>query len=198
MLFKRRERLAGLSNRIGMIFSRIPLSPNQWTLLTLLPASLAAFFIVKENFIMASLFTAFAGFFDMVDGSVARFSGKETKKGAYLDTVVDRYVEGVVILALLFASLPQIIFPAYAWLFLYFLGGMMTTYAKAAAKETGLAPEGISGGILERAERLLLLLSGLLLAELGKIYLVYMLMLGAILANISAFQRIRAALKQSR
>ena len=73
----------------------------------------------------------------MVDGAVARVTKTASKFGAYLDTIVDRYVEAIIAFGLLFAALPGFYIPAYAWIFLYLFGGMMTTYAKAAAKEGG-------------------------------------------------------------
>jgi phosphatidylglycerophosphate synthase len=101
---------------------------------------------------------------DIIDGAVARYSNQVSKKGAYLDTIVDRYVEFLIILGLLLAHLPHVILPSDVWILIFLFGAMMTTYVKAAAAEKGLSSI-VKGGVLERAERLLLIFVGLLLAS---------------------------------
>jgi archaetidylinositol phosphate synthase len=130
-----------------------------------------------------------SAFLDMVDGAVARVMGKVTKFGAYLDTLMDRYVEALIVLGLLFVGLPDFFLPSAAWLFIYSMGGMLTTYAKSAAKEKELVEKEIKGGLLERAERLIILFVGILLAIVDKSYLTYVIVALAVLANVSALQR---------
>ena len=192
-LYKGRGRFQGLSVKIGIAFARLRLSPNQWTLLSLIPILIALYFLIREQFLWAALFFIISSFLDLVDGSVARVTGQVTKLGAYLDTIVDRYVEGIIIFGLLFASLPNWIFPVQAWIFLYFFGSLMTTYAKAAAREKDLVEKELKGGLLERAERLIILFIGILLASYGRIYLTWVLVILAVLTNISALQRIYMA-----
>ncbi len=198
MLFKRREKFNSLSVKVGIIFSKLPLTPNQWTLLAFAPAIISAYFLIKEDFLLSALFFLLSGFIDLVDGSVARVTGRVTKLGAYLDTIADRYVEGIIIFALLFVSLPSVYFPIYVWLYVYLFGSMLTTYAKAAAKEKDLVDEEIKGGIMERAERLLILVLGIILAAYDKSFLSYIIVLLAVLANISALQRIYYSTRKSK
>jgi phosphatidylglycerophosphate synthase len=195
--YKNRQMFEDISVKIGVVFSKLGLSPNQWTMLSIIPAFVALYFLVNSQFLLAAVFFIFSGFLDMVDGAVARVMGKVTKLGAYLDTMMDRYVEALIILGLLFVSLPEFIIPASAWLFLYFMGSMLTTYAKSAAKEKEIVDKELKGGILERAERLLILFVGILLAILDKTYLTYVLVLLAILTNVSAIQRAYIAKKGS-
>ncbi len=195
--YKRRERFSKLSIRVGMVFSKAGLSPNQWTLLTIIPTFIALYFLVERQFLLAAFFFLVSAFFDLVDGSVARVMGKVSKLGAYLDTVMDRYVEAIIIFGLLFANLPGYYFPIYAWLFLYLLGSFMTTYAKSAAKEKELLESELKGGLLERAERLIILFIGILLAHFNTLYLTYIIVILAILTNLTALQRMRIAAKMS-
>ncbi len=196
-LYKNRERFGSLSTKIGKIFSKIPLTPNQWTIFSLVPAIIAVYFLSQQNFLIAGSLFIFASFLDMVDGAVARVTKTASKFGAYLDTVVDRYVEAIIVFGLLFVGLPEFYIPAYAWIFLYLFGGMMTTYAKAAAKEKEIIPEGkeLKGGILERSERLIILFVGIIAAAFNPVYLTYVIVLLAVLTNISALQRIWIAKK---
>jgi len=196
VLYKRRDKFANFSVKVGLAFSKLPLSPNQWTCLSLVPVLFALYFLVNGQFLYAAGLFLLSAFLDLVDGSVARVTGTVSKKGAYLDTVVDRYVEGIIVLGLLFASLPDFFLPIQAWLFLYFFGAMMTTYVKAAAKEKELTEKEIKGGFLERAERLLILFIGILVASLDPFYLSYTIVVLAVLSNITALQRIWEAVKE--
>ncbi|MBU0662278.1 CDP-alcohol phosphatidyltransferase family protein [Candidatus Micrarchaeota archaeon] len=198
MLYGQRERFEKYSIKVGLLFSRAGISPNAWTLMSLIPAFIAFYFLLSspsQNFILAALFLLIAGFLDLVDGSVARVTGRVTKFGAYLDTIVDRIIEATLAFGLLLAALPEFMLPAYAWIFLYFCGSTLTTYAKSAAKEKGLVERELRGGILERAERLVLLFTGILLAAFNPLWLVYVLVLLAIFTNITALQRIYSASK---
>jgi len=196
--YKSRHHFANLSLKIGTIFSRFGLSPNQWTMVSIIPALIALYYLINSEFLLAALFFLLSAFLDLVDGSVARVMGKVTKRGAYLDTVVDRYVEALIVLGLVFIALPDFYIPAAAWIFIYFLGSMMTTYVKSAAKEKELVEKEIKGGILERAERLVILFIGILLAILDRSYLTYTIALLAVLANISALQRIGIAVRDEK
>jgi len=197
VLAKRRHRFANFSVKVGLAFSKLPLSANQWTLLSLVPMFFALYFLVSQQFLLAAGLFLLSAFMDLIDGSVARVTGTVSKKGAYLDTVVDRYVEGIIILGLLFAGLPDFYLPVTAWLFVYFFGAMMTTYVKAAAKEKELTEKELRGGFLERAERLLILFIGILVASLDTFYLTYTIVVLAVLSNITVLQRIYSAVKQN-
>jgi archaetidylinositol phosphate synthase len=197
-LYKRRDRFAKFSVKVGIVFSKIPLSANQWTGLSLVPVFVALYYLINEQFLLAAGLFIISAFMDLIDGSVARVTGTASKKGAYLDTVVDRYVEGIIILGLLFANLPDFFFPIQAWIFLFFFGGMMTTYVKAAAKEKELTEKEIKGGFLERAERLLILFIGILLAAIDPFYLTYTIVVLAVLSNMTVLQRMSIAIGNAR
>ena len=189
-LYSHREKFEKVSIMVGRIFAKLRLTPNQWTFLSLLPAVIAAYFLFLESFLYAAIFFAVASFIDLIDGSVARVTGRVTKFGAYLDTVVDRYIEGLILFGLLFATLPAFYIPHHVWIFIVLFGGMMTTYVKAAAKEKNLIQDKeLKGGLLQRTERLIILFIGLLLATFDPLYLTYILVILAVLTNLSACQR---------
>ena len=71
-------------------------------------AVIAVFFLVKQEFLVSATFFLISSFLDIVDGGVAKVTGRVSKLGAYLDTVIDRYIEGSIILGLLFLPLPAI------------------------------------------------------------------------------------------
>ncbi len=84
-----------------------------------------------------------------------------------------------------------------AWLYLYFFGSIMTTYVKAAAKEKEIIGQGneLKGGLLERADRMILLFIGILAAVYDPLFLSGMVILLAVLSNVSALQRMWKARK---
>jgi phosphatidylglycerophosphate synthase len=196
MMYKKRERFSGLSGYIGSFFSRFGIQPNHWSLMVLISAVIAAYLIAQAQFIIGGFFVLLSGFLDIVDGAVARATGKVSKEGAYIDTIVDRYSEFIIILPLFLLSLPPVGFSTNIWIALFLFGSMVTTYAKAAAREKELVQKELRGGILERAERVSLLTLGLWFAAVNPFYLSAILVALAVLSNISALQRISAALKQ--
>jgi len=186
--------LTGFRKTIGEVFSKLGLSPNQWTALSLVVAVIAAFFIASSQFVLGAVLIIVSGFIDLIDGAVARHTGRVTKGGAYIDTVADRYAEFLYIIPLTFIAMPAVFLPFRTWLMAYLAGSMITTYAKSAAKEKELEIEEIRGGIVERAERISLYVIGLFLASIDLTYLSYMVMLLAVLVNISALQRVKKTL----
>jgi phosphatidylglycerophosphate synthase len=205
MLEEKREKFKKVSNWAGNIFSKIGLTPNQYTLISLVFVILSFIFLIKHpnavksgdermfiniNFALALIFFLIATILDFIDGAVAKFLQKETKKGAYLDTICDRYVEGIILLGFLFLPLPNVLLPAKIWIFLAFFGSLMTTYSKAAAKEKELTQIEIKKGLLGRAERIILISLSLLLGIFNFSWIIYPVLILAILSNITALQRI--------
>ncbi len=195
MLDKKREIFNPLEKAVGKIFSSFGLEPNHYTFLSLFFALVTFYFLYKKEVIFAILFFIIASFLDFVDGAVARYKNLATKFGAYFDTIVDRFVEGIFLLGLLFLPLPNILLPSYFWIFLILFGSLMTTYAKAAAKEKELIHEELKGGLLARGERIILIMIALLVGFYSPNMAVYFLIIIAFLTNFTAYQRIYFAYK---
>jgi phosphatidylglycerophosphate synthase len=199
-----RHKFEGLSKAIGKAFRMTGLPANTITIASIVPAVASAYFITQADFVLAAALFMVCAVLDMADGAVARATGKVTNFGAYLDTMTDRYVESFVMFGLLFLALsggmpeiPMLPLPAAAWVFLLLFGALMTSYSKAAAKEKELVRIEIKGGLIERAERLLILFTGILLAAVNPLYLTYAVALLAILANFTALQRAWIAKKSA-
>lgn len=190
MLEEKRYKFKKISNWTGDIFSKLGLTPNQYTLLSLVFVSAAFYFLLSEKLAWALIFFLIASFLDFIDGAVARSLQKETKKGAYLDTICDRYVEGIILLGFLFLPLSDFFLPAKVWIFLAFFGSLMTTYAKAAAREKELTEQELKKGLLGRAERTILIIGAMFLGIFNFPWTIYPLIALAILSNFTAFQRI--------
>ncbi len=104
-----------------------------------------------------------AGFFDLVDGVVARHQGDSTPFGAFLDATMDRFVDMVVLLGIMAhyaasSDVPMVVVVGIVWVM-----SVMTSYAKARAE---LVMPSFGGGLLERGERVGILAAGAILGFL--------------------------------
>ncbi|VVC04051.1 Archaetidylinositol phosphate synthase [Candidatus Burarchaeum australiense] len=191
-----------VSIRIGIAFSRIPLSPNAWTVLSVLPALVGFVMLVQHEMGSAIALFALSALMDAIDGGVARVTGRVTNLGAYLDGIADRIVEALLLFGLLFYGVQDWLLPGYAWVALVlFAGTMMTSYARAYADHRkALSEEDVKRmpGILERAERLVLIFAGMAAGlAYGPIYLTYALAAAGALACVTVVQRVLFVVKES-
>jgi len=126
------------------------ISPNTISLLGFLVAILASLLIYYHFIIVAVLSILLSGFLDSIDGIVARKAGLESKFGAFLDSVLDRYSDAVIIFSMVVSNLCS------AWIGLFaIIGFLMMSYMRARGEALGASSAG--AGIMERAERLLAL-----------------------------------------
>lgn len=200
MLDTKRHWFKDVEKIAGRIFGVLPLTPNQYTYLSGIAALIGLYFMMQQNLTWAVIMFFIAAGLDFVDGAVARVKNMSSKVGAYLDTIFDRYVEGIIFLGMLFLPMPTILIPGYAWIFLCIFGSVVTTYAKAAAKEKDLVNQELKGGILSRGERLILIFIAFILAITypDLVYMTYVIILIAVLANITAIQRIYSAISTNK
>ena len=183
-----------LQERIGALFVVIPLTPNQWTLLSLFVAAIAAVMIASDNLLFGLMLFAVSALFDFVDGAVARARGEVTELGGFIDGVADRFVEALFLFSFMFYPLPQLFVDSRIWLaVLIFIGTCMPSFVRAYADHKGVLSREKAlalGGICERSERLLLLIIGL---AVGLIYsmdlFVYSIILTSFLSFITVLQR---------
>ena len=197
MLYKRRKHFDSLGKKIGAAFSKLPMSPNQWTCLSLILTLVTLYFFTSHNFIPAAFVFALTAFIDMIDGSVARAAKKVTKFGGYLDSVSDRVIEFLIILGFFSINYPIFILPSSLWLLFLFFGAFMSTYARAAAFEKQVYKD-LRGGLLEHTDRLLAYLLVIAVSAFSFVYASYLIALVSILSNISALQRFIKVVKNNR
>ena len=91
-----RAKVRGLAEPIGLAFARVGFSPNALTVIGFLIACVAAIAAGAQLWFLAGVLVIFGGIFDMFDGMVARATGKASKAGAFLVSVLDRRRQGVV------------------------------------------------------------------------------------------------------
>lgn len=194
-MLKESKTSRGIQGKIGSVLAVIPLSPNQWTVLALLVALIAAGAIISQNLYLGLILFVIAGLLDAVDGAVARARNEATKFGAFLDGVSDRLMEFFFLFAFLFYPLPAIYLDAKIWIAaLIFFGTCMPAYVRAYAGFNGVISQEKAkamGGIFERSERVLLLAFGLAAGILVSMdYFVYAIIFATALSFLTLFQRI--------
>ncbi len=153
MLNNLREILRPALEKMGKGFASTGLSPNFWTVVGLVFALISALVYglgnqIEYGLILGGVLLLVSGFFDMVDGQVARVTGKTSKKGGYLDSMFDKIAEVAIFLGILVGG--------YAEPYLVFLAitmSLLVSYARAKSDAINVKLQGV--GIGERAERLL-------------------------------------------
>jgi len=196
MLAEKRRSFKKLEQFIGNLFYKF-LTPNQYSYLAIFVSLIGFKFLIELKLKIALILLAVASFLDFIDGAVARKTESASKKGAYLDTILDRYVEGIILLGFLFIPMPQILFPSYIWIFLALFGSLMTTYAKAAGKEKGILGTELKKGLIGRGERMILENLAIFLGIFNLQYTICLIIVLAILSNITAIQRIYIVLNKN-
>lgn len=189
-----------ISRKIGLFFSRIPINPNVWTILSIIPGILGFFALVYQQMFLGFILFFISGFFDAIDGGVARVTKKVTKLGGYLDGIIDRIIEGLLLIGLLLFGLPGLVLfgyttPAYLWISLQlFVGSVLVSFARAYADHKKIITDkkvlNKMPGILERTERLFLIGAGMLLYYLQPVYTTYVIFIAVILSVITFLQRV--------
>ena len=175
-----RESLRPALEKVGKGFAATGLSPNFWTVVGLIIALASAVVYgmgMEFGLIIGGILLLVSGFFDMVDGQVARVTGKTSKKGEYLDSMFDKISEVAIFLGILVGG--------YAEPYLVLLAitlSLLVSYARAKSDLINIKLQGI--GIGERAERLLVI------AIIGIIgFMDYAVIIVIIIAGITLIQR---------
>jgi len=96
----------------------------------------------------------FAGFFDILDGRLAREGKMETPYGALYDSVLDRYSELVMFLGICYFLVAHHYFLASLFGFIALIGSMMVSYIRARSEGIGVE---CKGGLMQRPERIVII-----------------------------------------
>ncbi len=133
--------------------------PDWLTVVGTCVASAAGLAFAEGAFVLGGALLLAGGFFDLVDGVVARHFGTTSDFGGFLDSCLDRVVDILVVLGL-FAHAIRADESAMAGACAALLvGSVLTSYARARAE---LVIDHLPGGLLERGERIGLLALGAL------------------------------------
>jgi len=153
--------IARVVEPFGRGLARLGVSPNVLTTLGLALTAAAALSVASGRPMLAGGLLLLGGAMDTFDGAVARASGRSTPFGGFYDSVSDRISDGLILAGIAWYVIdrPRLLLVTLAAL----VAAQVTSYVRARAESIDLECE---VGILERAERALLLIVGLLVAPL--------------------------------
>lgn len=196
-----RASVSRVTDPIGAWLVRLGLTPNAMTLIGTAAAVAASLWFFPRGELLAGTFAVWGfAMFDLLDGAMARARGHSSTFGAVLDSTCDRIADGALLCGVAWwcfqvdgnaplggATLACLVF------------GLVTSYIKARAEASGLSAD---GGIIERAERLIITLVGTGLEGFGVPFAVDIAIWGlAALSVITVVQRViavrRSAIEQS-
>src|SRR4051812_13375726 len=193
-----RASVSRVTDPIGQALVRAGLTPNAMTVLGTAGAVVCALAFFPNGYLLWGTFTVWGfAMLDLLDGAMARARGYGTPFGAVLDATCDRLVDGA-----LFAAIAYWCFvgdnnhPPGAPALICLVLAQVISYVKARAEASGLEAD---GGLIERAERLIISLVGTGLHGLGVPLTVDIsLWLLAVLSVVTLIQRSVAVAKAAR
>jgi CDP-diacylglycerol---glycerol-3-phosphate 3-phosphatidyltransferase len=176
-----------IARKVAQVFVKTPITPNMLTLFGLVLNAGVAALLITDHKVAGGFMLIFAGLFDMLDGALARVADKTSTFGAFLDSVVDRYSEAIVLLGLLLYyylhGSPNTIVEVVL-IYVILVGSMMISYTRARAGALNIHNE---VGIMARPERIILLAIGLVFQTVLLLPILWIMAVGT---QITAIQRV--------
>jgi CDP-diacylglycerol--glycerol-3-phosphate 3-phosphatidyltransferase len=213
-----RARVRGAATPIAAGFGRLGLTPNHLTLIGFGVAIVAAVAAAQQAWLAAGLLVIFGGAFDLLDGALARATGRASKLGAFMDSVFDRAGEGVVFVGVAAGCAAAGFAAGTVLTAASMAAAFMVSYVRAKSESLGYTPGSrmASIGLAPREVRIIILTVGLVLAGLnggvafvddsrlglsdvwflGRPVLAASLALIVILATVTTIQRIVHVIRQ--
>ena len=177
-----------MTGGLSRFVARTGITPNTVTWIGFMITLGAAYLVSSGALLAGGLVFLFASFFDMLDGAVARATGKITKFGGILDATLDRLSEAAIFIGILAYYAPNgEVFPV-ALAGLTLAGSQVVSYLRARSEATGL--EG-KDGIFTRPERVIVLALGLITD-----WLIPALVIICVLSFVTVAQRLSSAYRQ--
>ncbi len=183
-----RPHVAGILRPFTSAAMKIGLTPNILSVLSLVVAGLAGIAFYLENILLGVVMVALNAFLDALDGALARALSAQSLRGDFLDHAIDRYADIFIITGIFAGGIAP-------WQFgvLALTGVLMSSYLGTQAQAVGVGR--YYGGVLGRADRLLLiLLAGILdivipSGVFGFPYLAWLLLVLGVAGHFTALQR---------
>lgn len=170
---------------LGIMLRKTGLSPDHFTILGLIVAAIAGVVIGSGHLFIGLILVILAALPDLLDGALAKASNTTSQRGAFFDSVIDRVSDAFFFggVAWYFASHPGhlSLLP-----FAIMAVSSVISYMRAKAESLGLEAK---GGVMERAERIVLLCIGLLIGHWNKTVFKWTLWLMLALTVVTAVQR---------
>ncbi|MFM8775380.1 MAG: CDP-alcohol phosphatidyltransferase family protein [Actinomycetota bacterium] len=167
---------------VGEQLRRTRISPDHLTLVGVVVACAAAVAIGVGALRLGLLLVVLAALPDLFDGALAKASNQTSQRGAFFDSTIDRVTDAILLGGVAWFLAYQRGAYASILVFAVMAVSSLISYQRAKAESLGLTAK---GGLMERAERIILLCVGLLFDAL----LFWAMVLMLVLVTITAIQR---------
>ena len=155
----------------------------------------AVIFVPSGHFLLASISIGLLSLSDLLDGTIARLTGSDSRWGAFLDSTLDRVVDAAVLISIAayFLRTTPIETKAIVATVIALVMGQMTSYIRAKAESLEVQ---CKVGLAERAERTLVVWIALLISGIGWFCLPMAMYLLAVITTFTVIQRVVHVRKQ--
>jgi archaetidylinositol phosphate synthase len=188
LLTKLKARIQQLLSNEARLAHRLDLTPNTLSYLGMVFALLSAIAYWRSSsstplLVIAALLLLLSGFCDALDGVLARLYGEVTVFGGFIDSLLDRYADAIVLGGIILGGFSDV-----SWGTATIIGTLLVSYARARAEAAGVKMESI--GLAERPERIIVLAFASLLTLAWFPALKWSVILLAVLTNFTVLQRV--------
>jgi len=179
---------------IARLLSKTSITPSAITWSGFLLAVGAAALIITGHLLAAGFVVLIAGFFDMLDGALARRTNQTTRFGAVLDSTLDRLSEGVLLLGILVLYAEEQSITGILLVSVALIGSLLVSYIRARAEALGLECQ---VGLFTRPERIFVLALGILLSQVNYTLIIALAII-VVFSFFTAGQRLLYVWKQTK
>lgn len=176
------------------VLAKTPIAPNTVTWFGFLVTVGAAALIITGHSFAAGFVVLLAGFFDILDGALARSTNRTTQFGAVLDSTLDRLAEAVLLLGILALYAREQSTAGILVVGVALIASLLVSYIKARAEALGLE---CPVGLFTRAERVVVLALGLLLSQFANALLIALVII-VVFSSITVVQRLVYVWRQTK
>ena len=184
-----------LTESVVRFLSKTPITPSAITWFGFLLTAGAAALIITGHLLVAGLVVLIAGFFDILDGALARRTNQATRFGAVLDSTLDRLSEAVLLLGILILYARESSITGILLVGAALIGSLLVSYIRARAEALGLECQ---AGLFTRVERVIVLALGLLLSQINYAFLFIALAIIVVFSFFTAGQRLVYVWRQTK
>lgn len=186
-----------LSAALGTVFAKLPITPNTYSVMTVIPAFLAVPAVFYHHYILAVVLFSLSGLLDIIDGAVARATESTSHYGAFLDGSLDRFVDFAVIFSYFGLPLDTPLLSKAMWIALAVFVALMPSFEVAYANHRRAVDdpdEKKIWRILNRGEMYPLMVMVILLSNFSYVAASYVFVFWVCLSVVTTIQTIWVAL----
>ncbi|MFC1952714.1 CDP-alcohol phosphatidyltransferase family protein [Chloroflexota bacterium] len=184
-----------LTQLLVRLLARTSITPNIITWFGFLLSLCGAALIITNYIVAAGIIVLIGGFFDMLDGALARTTGRVTSFGGILDSTLDRVSEAVILMGIIVLYTKNGFIPGIFLASAALPITALVSYIRAKAEIMDIE---CKVGVFTRPERIIVLFLGLLFSQINLIFLAVALGVIILFSSITVGQRLHYVWQQTK